>query len=229
MIKLTHYVTFLLLLSVTLSLSANDIRYNHISLHASASNEVANDVLVAVLTVQENGADPADLATKVNKKMAAIIDDASNFEAIESHTTNYNSHALYKNSKIQSWQVSQQIKLTSQNFEQLGKLIEEVNELARVQSMTFKVSDERLEQTKTSLTKTAIEKFRNKAHFITKQFDKQNYQLVHISIDGNQNRPQPMRMERMMADTAMSAAPAVAAGTNKITVTINGTIELSAD
>ena len=225
MIILTRLVTFFLLLSVPFILSANEVTYNHISLQTSASEDVANNVLEAVLIVQENGHQPAALAERVNKKMTQVLAKTERVQSVDSHTTSYNSQPLYKNGKINSWQVSQQIKLTSQDFDQLGKLIEDVNELARVQSMTFKVSDQRIEDTKAALTNTAIAKFRAKASLITQQFGRTNYQLVHVSIGGNHSTPQPMRMERMMADTTR-AAPAVSAGTNKITVNINGTIEL---
>jgi len=227
MIMLTRFLTFFLLVSVSLSLSADDHTYNQISLQTSASQDVANDVLVAMLIVQENGHQPAALAERVNKKMADVLAKADRVKEIDSHTTSYNSQPLYKNGKINSWQVSQHIKLTSQDFEQLGKLIADVNELARVQSMTFKVSDQQIEQTKEVLTKTAIAKFRTKASLVTEQFGKTNYQLVHVSIDGNHSTPQPMRMERMMmSDAKMTAPPATSAGTNKITVNIIGTIEL---
>ncbi len=217
----------LVLFSFSLTVSADDHTYNQISLQTSASKDVANDVLVAVLVVQENGHQAATLADRVNKKMADVLAKAERVKAVESHTTSYNSQPLYKNGKINSWQVSQQIKLTSQDFEQLGKLIADVNELARVQSMTFKVSDQRIEATKEELTKTAIAKFKTKAQLITEQFGKSDYQLVHVSIGGNQSMPQPVRMERMMmADSAKAAPPATSAGTNKITVNINGTIEL---
>jgi len=224
---LTRLVAFFLLISIPFTLSANDATYNQISLQTSASSEVTNDVLVAILIVQENGHQAATLAERVNKKMAEVLANAERMQSVDSHTTSYNSQPLYKNGKINSWQVSQQIRLTSQDFEQLGTLIADVNKLARVQSMTFKVSDHRIEETKEALTKTAIAKFKAKALLITEQFGKTAYQLVHVSVGGNHSTPQPMRMERMrMADTAMAAPPAVSAGTNKITVNINGTIEL---
>lgn len=224
---LARYISIFLLAIAPISLYANDNTYNHISLQTSASTEVANDVLVAVLVVQENGQQPAALADSVNTKMAQVLSKATDFKAIDSHTTSYNSQPRYKSGQINSWQVSQQIKLTSQDFDQLGKLIAEVNDLARVQSMTFKVSDPRIEKTKEELTKTAIKKFRHKAAIVAEQFGRAHYQLVHVTIDGNHQSPRPM-MERsmMMADSARSAPPATSAGTNKITVNINGTIEL---
>lgn len=202
-------------------------RYDHISLQTSASTDIKNDVLVAILMVQEQGLNPANLADRVNHKMADILNKVSHFNEITSHTTSYNTHPIYKNGQIQSWQVNQQIKLISQNFEQLGRLVADVNKLATVQSMSFSISDQRIDTIKQELTKEAISKFREKATLIANQFGKPNYRIVQVSIDSNQNLPQPM-MERsmMMADSRGAAPPALAAGTNKISVNIVGTIEL---
>lgn len=226
MFMLSRLFAFFLFFLTPLTLFANDLNYNQVSLQTSASSDVANDVLVAMLVVQEIGKQPAALAARVNAKMESVLDKVNKYDNIDSHTTSYSSQPQYNGGKISAWVVSQQIKLSSQNFEQLGKLIGDLNELSRVQSMTFKVSDPRIEETKAQLTKTAIAKFQAKAGMITEQFAKKSYQLVHVSIDGNFARPQPMRMERMMSDAAMAAPPATSAGTNKITVTINGTIEL---
>lgn len=227
MSTLTRLLTIFVFFCFSLTISADEHTYNQISFQATDSKDVANDVLVAMLVVQENGLQAAALADRVNKKMTEVLAKADRIKAVDSHTTSYNSQPLYKNGKINSWQVSQQIKLTSQDFEQLGKLIADINELARVQSMTFKVSDQRIEATKEELTKTVIAKFKAKAQLITEQFGKSDYQLVHVSVGGNQSIPQPVRMERMMmADSAKAAPPATSAGTNKITVNINGTIEL---
>ncbi len=218
---------FTLLLFSATSL-AEDLNYNQISLQATASQEVTNDLLTTVLTVQENGANPTQLSQRVNTRMTQILGIAKQSTDVKSHTTSYNTQPMYKNNKINGWQVRQQIKLVSQNIKQLTDLIAKLNKLAHVQSMSFGISDKLSATTKEKLTKAAIKKFRTKAQVITEQFDKSTYQLIHASIDANAQhyRNQPMRMERMaMSDAAV--APAVSAGTNKITVTVNGSIELS--
>jgi len=217
--------------STTVAADGHDHNYNQISLSATAAVEVDNDLLVAMLVVQENGHKAAELADRVNKKMAQVLAKAKSYKTVDSHTTRYNSQPQYKGGKINGWQVSQHIKLTSQDFDQLSQLVSEVNQLARVQSMTFKVSDQRLAQTKKELTKTAIANFRSKAVLIAEQFDRKHYKLVHINVDGNHSTPRPVMERSMMmaADSARSVPPAVAAGSNKVTVNISGTIELEAE
>lgn len=97
MIKLRH-----LLISAVLSMALNpawasdDQIFNQVDLQTSASQQVDNDQLVAVLLVQETGNNPATLANKVNIKMAQIIDKANKYKAIEHQTINYNSRPIYK-------------------------------------------------------------------------------------------------------------------------------------
>ena len=222
-------LALILLSSSLLSYASDHNQYNQISLQAMATQDVANDVLVATLLVQENGTNPTALANQVNKKMRRLIDKSAEYKKIDRHTTGYNSRPFHNEGNIQSWQVSQSITLTSQDFEQLGQLIAEINGLATVQSMSFRVSDQLFNDTKALLLKQAIANFRAKAKLIAQQFNKPNYRLVHINIDRSQASPSH-RIERtmMMVDMASNTPPALSAGTNKVQVNVNGTIELVA-
>jgi len=201
--------------------------FNQVSLQATASDNVANDQLIAMLVVQETGNDPATLANRVNDKMAKIIAKADRFNMVEHQTVNYSSQPVYKNGSIKSWRVSQNIQLKSQDFDQLGKLVAQVNQLSTVQSMTFGVSDSQIEKTQDRLTEQAIAKFRHNASNIAKQFGKTSYHLVHINIGNNYVQPRQVMMRSSMKAEAMAdSAPALSAGTNKVSVNINGTIEL---
>jgi predicted secreted protein len=230
MIKLNHFIlTLLLMLSLSAATFANDKQhFNQVNLQVTASDDIANDQLIAIVVVQETGDNPAILANKVNDKMAKIIAKANRFKRVQHQTINYNSQPIYSNGSIKSWQVSQNIQFKSQNFDQLGKLIAEVNQLSIVQSMHFAVSDTLIEQTQDRLTQDAISQFRTKAAAISKQFGKSSYHLVHINVGNNyvQQPRQMMMRSAMVSEMKADTAPALSAGTNKVSVNINGTIEL---
>ncbi len=217
------------LLSFTGTLASADdgLRYNQINLHASASGDTENDQLVAMLAVQKNGLSPSILTKQVNQTMALILEKAAQFEAIKTHTTRYSSRPLYNKSKISSWQVSQNIKLSSQDFDQLSELVGDLSDLANVQSMTFSISDHTLELVKEQLIKEAIAKFRHKASLIAKQFGQNNYRIIQVSVDSNYRQPQAVMPRTMAMNEARGAPPALAAGTNKVSISINGSIELT--
>ncbi len=229
MFKASHILTLcLLLITPHFVLADDDQRFNQVNLQASAIGHIENDTLQAMMIVQESGSDPANLAELVNRKMTKVLDKAAKFNDIDKQTTNYTTRPMYKNNVIHSWQVMQTIKLSSMNFEQLGELLKQLKPLANIQSMHFTISDQILEDTQNTLTAQAITKFRDKSAMIAKQFGKSSYTLVHVSIGNNYHAPRPM-MERgaMVSDMQMkSTAPALSAGTNKVTVNVNGTIEL---
>ncbi|MDT8370560.1 MAG: SIMPL domain-containing protein [Gammaproteobacteria bacterium] len=204
-------------------------RYNQINIQASASQELANDQLTANLMVQQSGKNPAKLANQVNQKMAIILEKSHAFNAIKTKTTSYSTIPVYKNGVIESWQVSQNIMLTSQDFDALAEFVGQLNELATVQSMTFSISQQAIDDIKDELTKQAISNFKNKAKMIAQQFDKVDYVLVKVSIDSNYYQPQAKMGRVMMIADAESAPPALAAGTDNVSAHINGTIELLSD
>lgn len=211
----------------SIAIADNERQYNQINLSSTASSHVSNDLLIATLVVEEKGTDTARLANLVNKKMTDILAKAKQFEAVKTHTVSYATHPIYKDGVIHSWQVTQTLKLSSQDFEQLGKLVAKVNELADVQSMQFTVSDTKFEQVQDELTLKAIDKFRSKADNITQRFGKANYVIISVNIGNNYRSPRPMMSRGVMkAQAAEAAPPALSAGTNKVTVSINGSIEL---
>lgn len=211
----------------SLALADDERHYNQISLNSAASTHIANDLLIAMLVVEEMGSDTARLANQVNEKMAKILAKAEPFKAIDSHTVSYATRPIYKKGVIHSWHVSQTIKLSSQNFEQLSKLIAKVNPLANVQSMQFTISDSKLEQVQEELTLQAIDKFRTKAAMVTERFGKSSYVIINVNIGSNSMPPRPMMNRSFMkAEIADAAPPALSGGTNKVTVNINGNIEL---
>ncbi len=204
-------------------------QYNQINIQASASQEVANDQLTANLMVQQSGRNTAKLANQVNQKMAMILEKSHAFSSIKTKTSSYSTQPIYKNGVIESWQVSQNIMLTSQDFDALAELVGQLNEIATVQSMTFSISQQTIDSIKEELTKQAIRNFKNKAKMIAQQFDKSDYVLVHVSIDSNYYQPQAKMSRVMMMADAESAPPALAAGTDNVSVNVNGTIELLSD
>jgi predicted secreted protein len=219
-----------LMLLSSLALADDAVQLGIINLDASASRAVENDELVTRLEVIENGRNPAKLTDLVNQKTALVLDAVKNFKAIEAETSSYNTRPVYDDGKITSWQVSQQLTLETGNFDQMSRLIADISSMANIQSMHFQVSDSKAETIKQTLLKEAIAKFRAKAKLVAGEFDRSGYELVNLSIDGNDFTPRPM-MERatMMASDSMSksAPAALAGGKNDITLTVRGSVQLN--
>lgn len=220
-----------LLLFSPLSYADNhQLQLGIVNLDANAIQDVENDELVTRLQVIEEGRDPAQLTNLVNQKTALVLDAVKNFKDIQAETSSYHTRPIYDDGKIRSWQVSQQLTLETGNFDKMSQFVADINSLAIIQGMQFQVSDEKAEQVKQDLLKQAINKFQAKAKLIASEFDRSGYELVNLSIDGNYFQPTPV-MERavmMSADSMSKGAPAaLAAGSNEVSVTVRGSIQLN--
>lgn len=228
--KALYFACFIMLSSATLA-DDHTKQYGMVNLDASATIDVVNDELITRLQVIEDGRDPAKLTNLVNKKTALVLDAVKNFNAIKAETSSYNTRPLYNDGEISSWQVTQQLTLETGNFEQMSQFIADISSLANIQSMHFQVSDVKAEEVKQTLLKQAIVNFKDKASLITSEFNRQGYDLVSLSIDGNHFTPMPV-MERsamMSADSIRKGAPAaLSGGSNEVSVQVRGTIQLNA-
>lgn len=223
----------LLILSIfsTPLLADSDLYYNLINLTAAASMEVSNDQVSSQFQITFSGNDTTKLSQQVNEKGAKALRIAKRYDAVKVQTSSYTTQPRYEEGKISAWQVSQQFSLRSEDFDQMSTLLGELQELGNIQSMQFSVSDARLESTRQTLMEQAIEKFRGQATLIQQQFDQPSYRLVSLSVNRGGYSPRPyMERAMMMSDNMSKSAPvSVEAGTNEVTVEVNGQIQLISD
>ena len=77
-----------------------------VNLQAEASREVENDQLVAVLAAEAQGANPAELAETVNRKMAEALKSAKEVPSVKLRSGNYQTFPQRgKEGRIEGWQV----------------------------------------------------------------------------------------------------------------------------
>ncbi|MEY8195365.1 MAG: SIMPL domain-containing protein [Cycloclasticus sp.] len=200
-----------------------------VNLQASASLTVDTDLMLATLAVEAENHDPALLAKTINKKMAWAMSTSKPFSNIKLKGGQYSSQQIFHKRIFKAWRGSQSITLQSKNTAELGKLIGLLQEQLLVKSIRYQVSKEKLAQSKQGLLKQAIANFRNKATFISQQFEKSGYTLQTININSNTPRPPVFYAKsRMMSSAPMSeAAPAnLQQNTSIIQVNVNGSIQL---
>ncbi len=201
--------------------------YDRVSLDATASAAVPNDTLGAVLFIERQGRNTARLAEQVNQAMNQVLGIARGVAGVSSQTQSYNTSPVYDKGKIRAWRVRQTIKLESRDFDALGKLVGRLQQLVNVQSMSFSVSDGARRQAQDRLIQRAIEAFEQRARLVAKGFGRSGYRLVDANIDTGGPRYQPVMMRAEMAADMAAAPPALAAGTQQLTVTLRGRIEMN--
>jgi len=204
-------------------------QYNRVSLNESAQTEVDNDLLVAVLFAQAEGKDAATPADEVNRIMDWAVNLAKSHPEVKVQTLGYHSNAIYKKSVIRGWRVNQSLRLESRDSRLLGDLIAKLQEQLKVQSIGYRVSDEQRRKHLDGLTAEALARFQSRAAHIAKSLGRSGFRVVRLNINDNRQNPMPVaRGMRMEASADQSVAPArIEAGTRKMTISVNGEIELS--
>ena len=87
--------------------------YDRINLGYSASDEVANDILVAVMFYQRDGENAAQLADDVNRTLRWAVEIAVKSPGVKVQTLQYHSTPVYRNQILQGWRVRQALRLES--------------------------------------------------------------------------------------------------------------------
>ena len=228
-------VRSLVLVAACLTLAApvgadEQLRYNRVNLNESAQTEVDNDLMIAVLNAQAEGRDAAAPADEVNRQMDWAVAMARSLPEVKVQTLGYSTHAIYNKSKIRGWRVSQSLRLESRDSRILGDLIAKLQEQLRVQSLGYQVSDEQRRQHVGELTKSALARFQARAQAIAKAMGRSSYRLVQLHINDGRHGGMPvargMTMEAARADAGVAPAR-IEAGTQTLSVSVNGEIELS--
>lgn len=218
-----------LLLATPLAADQEAARYNRVSLMASAEKEVDNDLLVVVMAAQAEGKNAAEPADEVNRAMDWALSLARSHEGIKVQTLGYRTNAIYENGSIRGWRVHQSVRLEGRDGRMLGDLSARLQQHLRVQSMGYRVSDARRRENIDELTASALQRFQARVGRIAKALGRQDFRIVHLHINDGHHAPVPVARAMMMESRA-AGVPAPAqfeAGTQTLTVTVNGEIELT--
>ena len=228
--KTKLFLLAFLLLCVPLSGSADDrLTYDRISLNVTASDEVDNDTLVAILYYQRQGRNTSEVADKVNQVIGWGVERAKQEPDVKIQTLDYQTHPVYQNGKLTGiWRVRQSIRLQSKDVTRLSALLGDLQEKLAIQHIGYQLSADKRRQLEDELTKTAIMRLKQKAGLVAQQFDANNFRIVslNISTSGSRGGPVPMMRAMDMMESKMAAAPVLEAGEQTVQIGISGVIEL---
>lgn len=208
-----------------------ELRYNRASFSVSATEDVANDTLVAVLTVQRDGGSARQLAAEVNQVMAWALAKAKEAPSIKVQTLDYQTSPIYQKNTVTGWRVSQSLRLEGRETAAVSDLVGVLQERLNLQQVGYEVSRERRKEVEDRLIGEAIAAFQARAKRVAADLQRRTFRLVQMDVSTG---PAPMPVYRQrampmaMAEVA-AAPPAIEAGTQTITVGVTGEIELSTD
>ncbi len=203
------------------------LTYDRINLSASASADVENDILVAVLYSQREGSDTTKLADAVNRDVGWALQRAKAAPGVSVRTLDYSTNPVYRDGKLTAWRLRQSIRLESNEPARLSTLIGVLQERLAVQSIVPDVSPSSRQRAEDVLISEAILAFNTRAKLVAETLKRAEYRLVRMDINTRDAPVQPFPARgRVMAMEATAAPPVLEPGTRKVHVTVTGTIEL---
>jgi predicted secreted protein len=201
--------------------------YNRVNLSESAHTDIANDRLVVIMYAQAEGADAATPADEVNRMMDWAMSMLKDLSEVKVQTLDYRSDAIYDKETIRGWRVKQSLRMEGSDNRLLGDLVAMLQGQLHVQSIAYQVSDERRRERLEGLTREALERFQARARHIAESLGRDGYRIVRIHIRDGQQVPVPMA-RGMLAEASTAVASArLEAGTQQMSVSVDGEIELA--
>ena len=216
----------LLLLPTVLFAAEAPLTYDRIDLSVAVSHEVENDTLVAVLFAQKEGNDSSRLAGEVNRLITAAVRIAKQQPEVQVQTPAYRTNPIYNNQHLTGWRGYQSIRLESTDAGAVSKLIGELQKTLGLESVSYTLSPKSRKQAETQLIREGIAAFKQRAQLISTEMGRPGYRLVQMAVNTSGISPRPVLMREAKSMSSFSPAPTLEAGTQRVAVTINGTIEL---
>ncbi len=205
----------------------NEPLFNQVNLQAQSERDIPNDQLIVLLSVEEEGKEAAKIANKINQDMKWALNKLEKHNDIESRTQAYNTYPIYDKRTVIAWRAIQQLEIKSTNITLLSEVIGKLQERLQVKSMRFSPTRGTRAQYENELIEEAMIAFKQRIEVIKKHMDEKNVRIinVHVNTGGGHSRPVYAENRMMAMDSMTKSAPAVEAGTSKLTVTINGSVQ----
>lgn len=210
------------------ALAADQQQYDQVDFSSSAEQAVANDLMVATMSVEANAARPASVARQINTALNDALKQAAAYSGIKASSGSQRTYPVYgkDNRKLESWRGHAEIRLESRDFEKMGELIAQLQQKLQLQGVQFSVSTETRQRVEDALITKAISAFKNRAKTVVAAMGGADYKIVHISINNGGGYPRPMLGRAAMAEAAIPA-PQFAGGESTMSVQVSGTIEVA--
>jgi len=200
--------------------------FNLVSLSAQAESEVPNDTLVAVLAVEAEGADPAQLADSVNRSMHKALALARGVAGVSLRSVGYQTYPVYDKARIARWRARQELRLESSDFAAASRLIGKLQSSLTVASVSLSVSPAARRRAENALIDEALAAFQQRAQLVRDALKANGYRIRDLQISGGAPVPRVFAAAARGMMAAGVAPPAFEAGTSQISVSVSGTIQL---
>lgn len=223
--------TAALLTAMIGSAHAEPTGYDQLTFQTEVKEEVQNDEVRATMYKKAQASDAKTLATTLNTSINNAMKIAKRYPSVTVSTGQQRTYPRYdKNDKIIGWTGQASIDLKSTDFVATSQLIADLQQTLVMENLNFGVSDAKKDALEQKLMTEASRAFQQQAKNLTRAWDARGYRVVTVNLNTNNNNyPRPMYSMRAESVAMDSAVPNqnFESGNSTISVTANGTIELS--
>ena len=210
---------------------------NVVNLSAEASREVPQDLIAITLAATREGSDAAAVQTQLRQALDAALAEARKVArpgGVEVRTGSFNLSPRYATKPgtapvISGWQGRAELVVEGSDTAAISQLAGRLNSLT-VARVGHGLSREARDKVEAEVAAQAITRFKDRAEAHARQFGFASYSLREVSVNGSESgAPMPAPMYRMaVADAPMAEqAQPVQPGRTTVTVSVNGSIQLS--
>ncbi len=202
-----------------------------VSLSASASVQVPQDVLTMSLSTQREGVDPQTVQSQLKTALDTALAQARRAASdglMEVQTGRFSLSPRHdRNGKLTGWQGTAELVLQGRDFARMGETAGKLQTLT-VANTSFGLTTEQRQSAQAQAQSQAIAQFRQRAGEAAKSFGFSGYLLVDANINAADfGGPRPGLMA-MSARAAVDDSPVpLEAGLATVTVTVSGSVQLN--
>lgn len=204
-----------------------------VNLNASASVDVAHDVLTIAWSTTREGPDAQSVQTALKQALDAALAEARKAarpDQVEVRTGNFALYPRYgtKPNTITGWQGSTELIVSGKDMPTIAALAGRITTMS-IARVGQSLSREAKQKVEGEVMAAAVAQFRTQAAELAKQFGHAGYTMreVSVAVDQPGGAPVPlMRVKSMAAAAPMDESLPTEAGKGTITATVSGSVQL---
>jgi predicted secreted protein len=199
-----------------------------VSLSARAARTVQNDKATATLFAELEDSDAAKASEAVTAQVNKAYSLLKDFPELKVKTAGHQAYPIWDKNRITRWRVRHELLLEAVDFKVLSKAIGTAQPYAQLGGIQFSVSGKLRDATESQLIQEASIAFQKRADLVRQSFGAKAYRIKEIAVQsGEPSRIVPMFRAQMASAVAEAAPPAFEGGSNEISLTISGNVELT--
>ena len=203
-----------------------------VSLSSSATLEVTKDLLSVAFSATRDGQDAGQVQSQLKQALDAALAEARKVAkpgAVEVQAGNFSLYPRYSaKGSIIGWSGTAELGVEGRDMAAIGQLTGRITTMT-IARVGYNLSRELRERVEGDVTAQAIARYQAKAADYAKQFGYRNYVLREVNVsagDVPNFMPSPMVRAKAMS-AASDEALAVEPGKGAVTVSVNGTVQLT--